>query len=171
MPQRLRYPELVPDGVAALSGLEHYLNVGSGLEPVLLEFIRLRASQLNGCEYCVGLHSAELRKHHEPESRIAAIAAWQQSDAFTQRERAGLRWAEVITNVQDGHAADAEFESARKHFTDAELVNLTLALASINAWNRMAIAFRPQWREKAPPVQGEESSVVGDDGGKAAVDD
>ena len=170
MAQRLKYPELAPEGIAALSGLEHYLNVGSGLEPVLLEFVRLRASLLNGCDYCVSLHSAELRKHHEPESRIATVATWQQSEAFTRRERAGLRWAEVVTNVQDGHAADEEFQAVREHFADAEVVNLTLAVAGINAWNRLAIAFRPQWQATTPPVQDQPASVVDDDGGKAAAD-
>ena len=176
MLQRLRYPELAPEGVAALSSVEHYLNAGSGLEPVLLELVRLRASLLNGCEYCVALHSAELRKHHEPESRIAALGAWRASDAFTERERAGLRWAEVITDVQDGHAADAEFRAVREHFSDVDVVNLTLTIASINAFNRMAIAFRPQWHQQSggqaeavSSARGE-THVTGDDGGKAEVD-
>ena len=172
--QRLRYPELAPQGVAALSGLEHYLNSAAGLEPALLELVRLRASLLNGCEYCVGLHSAELRKHHEPDSRIAAVGAWRASDAFTERERSALRWAEAITNIQNGHAADEEFAAVREHFSDVEVVNLTLAIASINAWNRMAIAFRPQWHEPrgghtdASPA--DKVDVTGDDGGKVEVD-
>jgi AhpD family alkylhydroperoxidase len=181
MLQRLRYPELAPEGVAALSTLEHYLNAGARLEPVLLELVRLRASLLNGCEYCVGLHTAELRKHHEPESRIEAVASWRTGTAFTERERAALRWAEVITNIQEGHAEDAEFAAVREHFSDIEVVNLTLAIASINAWNRMAIAFRPQWRAKsgehtetqvpeARPAPGVEADALGDDGGKAEVD-
>ena len=161
MEQRLRYPEVVPEGVAALSAVEQYLNVGESLPAVLLEIVRLRCSQLNGCEYCVGLHSAELRKHHEPETRIAGVANWQNTQSFTQREQAGLRWAEVITNIQHGHASNEEYALVREHFDDAEVVNLTLAIASINAWNRMAIAFRPQWHER---------SAVGDDGGKVAVD-
>ena len=159
--QRLRYPELAPAGFAALSAVEHYLNVGESLSAVLLELVRLRCSLLNGCEYCVGLHSAELRKHHEPESRIDAVARWQESNAFTHAERAALRWAEVVTNIQQGHAADEEFAAVRMHFDDVEIVNLTLAIASINAFNRMAIAFRPQWHEH---------SVVSDDGGKVAQD-
>ena len=158
--QRLRYPELAPSGIAALSALEHYLNVETALEPVLLELVRLRCSLLNGCEYCIQLHSAELVKHHEPQSRIQSVAGWQQSDAFTLRERTALRWAEVITNIQDGHAPQVEFISARQHFQDAELVNLTLAIASINAWNRMAIAFRPQWHGRTPKLTDAE------DGGK-----
>ena len=147
---RLRYPLLAPEGVAALSALEHHLNAESGLEPTLLEFVRLRSSQLNNCLYCMELHASELRRHNEPEGRIKAVSSWERSDAYTERERAALRWAEVITNIQQGHAPAEEFDRARRHFADPELVKLTLAVASINAWNRMAIAFRPQWRGQQP---------------------
>ncbi len=164
---RLRYPELAPEGVAAMRGVEHTLNTASGLEPVLLEFVRLRASLLNGCEYCVGLHGHELAKHNEPQERIAWVADWRDSNAYTHREQAALRWTEVITNIQDGHAADAEYEEALRHFSGAELVQLTLAIASINAWNRMAIAFRAEHKETQP----EGRAVIDDDGGKVAEDD
>ena len=191
MTQRLRYPELAPQGIAALSALEHYCNTAGGLEPVLLELVRLRASLLNGCEYCIALHSAELRRHHEPATRIDAVSVWVQSDAFTQRERAALRWTEVITGIQDGHASDPEFAAVRTHFSDAELVNLTLSIASINAWNRMAIAFRPVWREadaagvkkteadssaalrndnKEPQEKDGTTEPIADDGGKVVVE-
>ena len=173
MSQRLRYPELAPDGVAAMTALEHHLNVSSGLEPVLLALVRLHASMLNGCDYCVSLHAAELGKHHEPASRLGAVMNWQHSEAFTERERAALRWSEAITNIQASHAADDQFAAVRKHFTDAEVVNLTLAIASINAWNRMAIAFRPEWRDHGgshTETQAEEPNAPGDDGGKVAVD-
>ncbi len=143
--QRLKYAELSPDGIAAMRGVEHYLNVGSGLEAVLLELVRMRASLLNGCEFCIGMHTHELAKHHEPESRVSAVAGWRESDAFTERERAALAWTEVVTNVQEGHVSDYAFAAVREHFAEKELVDLTLAIASINAWNRMAIAFRPQW--------------------------
>lgn len=165
--QRLRYPELAPQGVAAMSAVEHYLNAESGLDSVLLELVRLRCSQLNGCEYCIGLHTAELKKHNEPQTRIDAVAAWPQSDAFTERERAALAWAEHITNIQQGHASDAAFAAARKHFADTDLVNLTLAIASINAFNRMAIAFRPQWHERRAP---DATDATSDDGGKVSED-
>ena len=164
MTQRLRYPELSPEGVGALRGLEHFLNAASGLESVLLELVRLRCSQLNGCEYCIALHSAELQKHHEPASRIDTVAAWAASNAFTERERAGLRWAEVITDVQQGHAADDEYAAVRLHFADTELVNLTLAIAGINAWNRMAIAFRAQHTSKPAPT----ADATEGDGGKVS---
>ncbi len=126
--------------------MEHYLNTGTALEPVLIELVRLRASLLNGCESCSGLHTHELKKHNESEGRIQAVAEWQASDAFTQRERAALAWADAITNIQEGHASDEAYAAVQEHFRDADLVNLTLAIASINAWNRMAIAFRAEKR-------------------------
>ena len=139
--QRLKYAELSPEGVGAMLGVEHFLNAFSGLESSLLEMVRLRASQINGCAFCIGLHGHELAKHNEPESRILAIERWSESDALTQRERAALRWTEAITNIQSGHASDEEYAAVRAHFGDREVVDLTLAIASINAWNRLAIAF------------------------------
>ena len=167
MEQRLKYTELAPEGVAALRSLEHYLNAESGFPASLLELIRLRASLLNGCEYCVGMHSHELAKHHEPEGRIADVGRWRESDAYTHRERAALRWTEVVTDIQDGHAPDAEYQAALEHYSETELVKLTLAIATINAWNRIAIAFRAQHHEKPPGEQ----SAVGDDGGKVSVEE
>ena len=163
--QRIRYPEIAPGGVAAMSAVERYLNVGESLPAVLLELVRLRCSLLNGCEYCIALHSSELRKHNEPETRIEGAGEWRGTDAFTAKEQAALRWAEVVTNIQDGHASEQEFAAVQAHFSDVELVNLTIAIASINAFNRMAIAFRPQWQGNKP-VAGDERSTVGDDGGK-----
>ena len=99
MPPRLRYPELAPEGVSKLRAFEHYLNTGTALPAVLLDLIRLRVSQINGCEFCKQLHAAELRKHNEPETRIEAVAQWQASDAFTARERAAFAWAEALTRL------------------------------------------------------------------------
>jgi AhpD family alkylhydroperoxidase len=160
--QRLRYTELAPEGVAAMRSVEHYCNALSRLEPVLLELVRLRVSLMNGCEYCIGLHSHELKKHNEPETRIAGVATWRDADAYTQRERSAFAWAEVVTNIQQGHVPDEAFKAALEHFSDTEVVNLTIAIASINAFNRMAISFRAQHIGKKP----EEQSAVGDDGGK-----
>jgi AhpD family alkylhydroperoxidase len=148
MPQRLDYTKLAPQGLAALRSVEHYLNTATNLEPSLLELVRLRASLINGCDYCIGLHTHELHKHNEPGSRIAEVANWQTSTAYTQRERAALAWTETITDIHPDHAPDALFEATRQHFTDAELVNLTLAIAAINAWNRLAIAFRAEHAPK-----------------------
>jgi AhpD family alkylhydroperoxidase len=141
MEPRLSYTKLAPEGIAKMSALEHYLNTGTGLEPVLLELVRLHASLMNGCEYCISLHTAELKKHNEPQERIAGVAEWRDSTAYTQRERAALAWTEAITNIQDGHAPDVVYDEVRAHFSEAETVNLTLVITTINAWNRIAISL------------------------------
>ncbi len=163
----MNYIKLAPQGFAHLSELGHYLNTGTGLEPDLLDLVRLLASELNGCEYCIGLHRHELEKLNEPASRIDEVAAWRESDAYTQRERAALAWTEAVTNIQQGHAPDAVYDEVRRHFSDVETVNLTLAITTINAWNRLAIAFRAHHEEKKPA----ERSAIDDDGGKIAEDD
>jgi AhpD family alkylhydroperoxidase len=141
MPARLEYAKLAPDGMARMRDLEHYLNTGTGIERNLLDLVRLLASLLNGCEYCIHLHSVELKKLNEPEGRIAGVTEWRGSDSYTQRERAAFAWTEAITNIQDGHAPDAVYDQVRAHFSDVETVNLTLAIATINAWNRLAISL------------------------------
>jgi AhpD family alkylhydroperoxidase len=141
MAARLEYGKLAPEGMEKMRALEHYLNTATGLEPVLLDLVRLRASLMNGCEYCINLHSDELRKLHEPEERIAGVAEWRGSSAYTQRERAALAWTEAVTNIQDGHAPDAVYDEMRAHFSEVEAVNLTLTIATINAWNRLAISL------------------------------
>ena len=138
---RLKYGQLAPEGLAHMRELEHYLNNGAGLEASLRELVRLRVSLMNGCEYCIHLHSAELKKLHEPEERIKGLAEWRGSSAYTQRERAALGWAEAVTNIQDGHAPDAVYDEVRAHFDEVETVNLTLVITTINAWNRLAIAL------------------------------
>jgi AhpD family alkylhydroperoxidase len=141
MEARLDYGKLAPEGLTKMRALEHYLNTGTGLEPTLLEAVRLRVSLMNGCEYCIGMHTGELQRHGETAERIAEIADWRGSDAYTQRERAALGWAEALTDIQEGHAPDVLYEAVREHFSDAETVNLTLAITTINAWNRIAIGL------------------------------
>jgi len=141
MAGRLEFYELAPEGMAKLTELEHTLNTVSGLERSLMDMVRLRASQLNGCEYCIHLHTAELKRQNEPEGRIAGLIDWRGSDAYTQRERAALAWTEAVTNIQEGHAPDVVYDQVRAHFSDAETVNLTLVITTINAWNRIAIAL------------------------------
>ena len=141
MAARLKYGQLAPEGMARMTALEHYLNTATGLEPVLLDLVRLRASLMNGCEYCIHLHESELRKQHEPEERIAGLSDWRGSSAYTQRERAALGWTEAVTNIQDGHAPDAVYDEVRAHFNEVETVNLTLTITTINAWNRLAISL------------------------------
>jgi AhpD family alkylhydroperoxidase len=138
---RLKYGQVAPEGIAKMTELEHYLNTGTGLEPVLLGFVRLRASLMNGCEYCIHLHSAELKKLNETADRIEGLADWRTSEAYTKRERAALAWTEAVTNIQDGHAPDTVYDEVRAHFNEVETVNLTLTVTTINAWNRIAISL------------------------------
>jgi AhpD family alkylhydroperoxidase len=138
---RLKYGQLAPEGLAKMTALEHYLNTGTALEPVLLGFVRLRASLMNGCEYCVRLHTAELRKLNEAAGRIDGLEGWRGSEAYTKRERAALAWTEAVTDIQDGHAPDVVYTQVRAHFSEVETVNLTLVITTINAWNRIAISL------------------------------
>jgi AhpD family alkylhydroperoxidase len=174
MLQRLRYAELAPDGIAALRQLEHYLNTATALGPVLLEFVRLRASTLNGCDFCVHLHSAELLKYHEPQTRIDAVANWPTSDAFTPRERAALAYTDSVTNIQQTHVTDEEFADINKFFSGKDLADLTLAIAGINAWNRLAIPFRSEWKPTPKPATSDQplpTAIHHGDGMVAAVGD
>jgi AhpD family alkylhydroperoxidase len=141
MEARLKYRELVPEGMAKMHELEHYLNTGTGLEDSLLGMVRLRASLMNGCEYCIHVHTAELKKANETPERIADLSDWRGSTAYTQRERAALAWTEAVTNIQVGHAPDVVYDEMRAHFSDVETVNVTLVITTINAWNRLAISL------------------------------
>jgi AhpD family alkylhydroperoxidase len=138
---RLKYGQLAPEGLAKMMELEHYLNTGTGLEASLLELVRLRASLMNGCEYCIHMHTAELRKRNETAERIAGVGDWRGLEIYTKRERAVLAWAEAVTNIQEGHAPDVVYDELRAHFSDVETVNLTLVITTINAWNRIAISL------------------------------
>ncbi|HLI77297.1 MAG TPA: carboxymuconolactone decarboxylase family protein [Acidobacteriaceae bacterium] len=165
MAARLRYPEVAPEGYAALSAFGHYVNAATALEPVLLGMVYLRASVLNGCEFCTELHKSELRKHHEPESRIEAVSAGPDSEAFTPREQAALHWTDVLTKLHGGPASDEEYAAINRFFQGRDLVDLTFAIANINAWNRMGVAFRPEWR---PRAAGGTVETAGPESSKAA---
>jgi AhpD family alkylhydroperoxidase len=143
MAERLNYARAFPEGVHALLNLEKVIRA-SGLEPSLLELVKIRASQLNGCAYCLDMHTQDARAQGETEQRIYALSAWQETPFFTPRERAALAWTEAVTNIRDGHTPDTVFEEARREFDEAQLVKLTLAITQINAWNRLAIAFRAE---------------------------
>jgi AhpD family alkylhydroperoxidase len=123
----------------------HTLNTNTELDAKLLELVKLRASILNGCGFCVGMHKAEMKRHHEPETRVDAVSSYETSDAFTPREKAALRWTDAVTNIQNGHASDAEYAAVNEFFKDKDLVDLTFAIAQINAWNRLGIAFAVEW--------------------------
>ena len=145
MLNRLRYPELAPEGIATMRTTEHYLNATTALPAVLLELVRLRVSLTNGCTFCTGHHTHELQKHNEPASRIEAVRDWPGCDAFTPKERAALAWADAVTDLQSRHASDEDYAAVSIYFHEKDLVDLTLAIASINAWNRMSIAFSAEW--------------------------
>jgi AhpD family alkylhydroperoxidase len=125
----------------AMGALEQRI-ARSGLERPLVELVRLRASQINGCAYCIDLHSTDARQAGEDARRLATLAVWQEVPFFSDRERAALAWTEALTRVADTHVPDAAWEQVRPHFTPEELVDLTLLVGTINAWNRFGIAFR-----------------------------
>jgi AhpD family alkylhydroperoxidase len=122
-------------------GLETFIRKSSKLEPSLLELVKMRASQINGCAYCIDMHSKDARAHGESEQRLYALNAWRETPFFTDRERAALAWTEAVTVITDGHVPDAIYEEARQRFSEEELVNLTLAAVTINGWNRLQVAF------------------------------
>ena len=141
MQPRIEYDKVAPEGVKAMWGLESYVR-HCGLEPALLELVKLRASQINGCAYCIDMHTKDARARGETEQRLYALNAWRETPFFNDRERAALAWAEAVTEVAQTHVPDEVYESVRRHFSDKELVDLTLAVVAINGWNRLAISFR-----------------------------
>jgi AhpD family alkylhydroperoxidase len=141
MEPRIDYLKSARGVYDAMFGLEKYLHQ-SGLEEPLLHLVKLRASQINGCAYCIDMHWKDLRALGESEQRLYGLDAWEEAPYYTDRERAALAWTEAITNIREGHAPDEVYEKARTLFTEKELADLTLAIASINAWNRLAIAAR-----------------------------
>lgn len=141
MEQRINAFEKGQGAVKAMLGVSAYL-AKSSLEKNLLQLIEYRVSQINGCAYCLDMHSKDLRHGGETEQRIYTVAAWRETPFYTSRERAALELAESVTLLDDGHVPDEVFEQARKEFSDEELIDLTLAIASVNSWNRLNIAFR-----------------------------
>jgi AhpD family alkylhydroperoxidase len=141
MSARLRYKEVAPDVYRALAGVQAHVRE-SGLDPKLVELVYLRVSQINACAYCVHMHAKGLRTAGETDDRLDALVVWREAPFFTARERAALGWAESVTRLGPDHVSDALYEETQKEFGDKDLVELTLAVAAINAWNRMAIAFR-----------------------------
>ncbi len=141
MNHRLNYLELAPEGYKAMAGLERFLR-SCGLERSLLHLVKMRASQINGCAFCIDMHWKDARHEGESEQRLYGLDAWEEAPYYTDRERAAFAWTEAVTLVTTGHVSDAVFETVRQHFSDEEVVSLTYAIATINAWNRLAIAMR-----------------------------
>jgi AhpD family alkylhydroperoxidase len=149
MTARLENPlKLAPEGIKAMMAVEAVLHK-SGLEHGLLDLLKLRASQINGCAFCLQMHATELRQHGESEMRLYMLNAWHESTLYSKRERAALAWTESLTRVAETGAPDADFALVRAEFTDAEIVNLTLAIGAINLWNRLQIGLRAQPTEAA----------------------
>ena len=140
MPARINFPKVAPEAYMAMRGLEAYLRQ-CGLEKSLLELVKTRASQLNGCAYCIDMHTKDARMHGETEQRLYALSAWHETPFFSERERAALAWTEVLTRIAGHGVSDTDFAAARAQFSDKELVDLTLAIVAINGWNRLSLAF------------------------------
>ena len=141
MKQRLNPYAVAPEGIKALINVETYLS-NSGLDESLQLLIKMRVSQINGCAYCLHMHSSDARKGGEREERLYLLDAWEESAMYTPRERAALAWAEALTNIKENHAPDAVYELARSQFSEKELADLSICIAMINAWNRLAIGAR-----------------------------
>ena len=143
MHARLEYARKSPSGHRAFLALNQFVE-NCGLEHSLLELIKIRASQINGCAFCLDMHTVDARAAGESEQRIYLLDGWREAPFYSDRERAALRWTEAVTLVSETHVPDDVYEEARRHFNEEELVNLTWAVVTINGWNRMAIAFRSQ---------------------------
>ena len=141
MEPRIDYLKAARGVYEAMLGLEKYLHQ-SGLEEGLMDLVKLRASQINGCAYCIDMHWKDLRALGESEQRLYGLDAWEESPYYTDRERAAFQWTEAVTQIRDGHVPDEVYEKVRTKFTGKELADLTLAIAAINGWNRLAIAAR-----------------------------
>ena len=141
MESRIDAEKIAPDGLKAMLGLERYVH-GCGLELALLELVKFRASQINGCAFCIDMHSKDARARGETEQRLYGLSAWREAPYYTDRERAALAWTEAVTLVADSQVPDDVYEEVRKQFSEEELVNLTMALVAINGANRLNVAFR-----------------------------
>lgn len=141
MESRLDYRQFNPEPLQALLAMEKYLS-GCGLEHKFIHLLKLRASQINGCAYCIDMHSIEARAAGETEQRLYALDAWRETPLYDARERAALAWIEAITLVAQTHVPDDVYEEAKKYFTEQQIVDLTYLAATINAWNRLAVSLR-----------------------------
>jgi AhpD family alkylhydroperoxidase len=141
MEHRVDYTKVAPGVLQGMLSLGKYL-ASSGLDPKLLDLVNLRASQINGCAYCIDMHWKDLRAAGETEQRLYGLDAWAESSYYTDRERAALAWTEAVTRLDEGHVPDPVFDAARRFFSEKELADLTLGIVAINGWNRLNIAFR-----------------------------
>jgi AhpD family alkylhydroperoxidase len=141
MKPRLHYAKVAPGTYEAMDALDRYIQ-SCDLEKSLIFLVQLRASQINGCAYCLDMHWKDLRDIGEQEQRLYSLDAWRECPYYTDRERAALEWTEAVTLISTGHVSDAVYEQVRSHFSERQLSDLTLTVAAINAWNRLSIAGR-----------------------------
>lgn len=151
MTQRMNYTTAAPEGFSAMRSLQEYVE-RSGLEHPLLELVKMRASQINGCAYCLDMHSKDARAAGETEQRLYVLNGWRETPFYSDRERAALAWTEALTRISDSEVSDELYQHVRNHFSEKELVDLTLAIIAINGWNRLAIPFRSTPGVYQPPV-------------------
>ena len=141
MQSRLDFYKATPAGIRAMMALEQAIGQ-SGLEKSLMELVRLRASQINGCAFCVDMHATDARKGGETDRRLATVSVWREAPFFTERERAALEWTESVTLLAQTHVPDDVWERVKPHFTEREIADLTMLIVAINGWNRIAVTFR-----------------------------
>jgi AhpD family alkylhydroperoxidase len=141
MKERLNYANVSPDALKAMLEVEKFAAT-SGLKHSLYELVKTRASQINGCAYCLDMHTKDARKAGETEQRLYVLSAWRETPFYTDRERAALEWTEALTLISKNDVPDSLYDSVRKHFNEKEMVALTMAVIAINGWNRLAISFR-----------------------------
>lgn len=153
MAPRIDYTKVGSGALRAMYGLEKYL-AESTMEASLRELVKLRASQINGCAYCIDMHWKDARAAGESEQRLYGLAAWREAPYYSERERAALAWTEELTLVAEHHVSDELYEQTRRQFGEQELIDLTLAVVTINAWNRIAISFRSEAGSYRPPARG-----------------
>ena len=152
MQTRLNYLQIAPETMKLAVALETHL-AKSGLEQSLYHLVKTRASQINGCAFCIHMHTKDARAHGETEERLYLLDAWRESPLYSDRERAALAWTEALTHISETHAPDDVFEELKPHFTEAEIVNLTMLIGMINLWNRLAISMR-----QVHPVKGSKAA-------------
>jgi AhpD family alkylhydroperoxidase len=143
----MNFYQAAPEAMKAMMALENQIQ-SSGLEQSLMELVKTRASQINGCAFCINMHTQDARKRGETEQRLYLLNAWREAPCYTDRERAALAWTEAVTLISETHAPDDVYNEVRAHFSEAETVNLTMLIGAINTWNRLSIAFRA-----IPPVK------------------
>ena len=149
MSQRLNYAKASPEGMRAMRDLQEHVD-GCGLDRKLMELVKMRASQINGCAYCLDMHSKDARAIGETEQRLYVLNAWRESPFYSERERAALAWTEALTRISEDEVSDELYAEVSQQFDEKELVELTLAIIAINAWNRLAVATRMRPGEYVP---------------------